>query len=159
MPPIIVPGVPQCLSLLRITTLNRAEQSNRRVKRNDQVFITPLFQLEHFPYAIIPEKKEQIIPLKTSAYSIIPRLKMALFHSYQKKTFAFNPLFLFTHKSRTSHVKSFRIRINGYFFVLCYRLGIQTKTVSVKSHQQDLIKSQWLILLHLQRRSRSEQFS
>ena len=39
------------------------------------MFIIPLFQL----------KKEQIIPLKTSVYSIIPRHKMALFHSYNNK--------------------------------------------------------------------------
>ena len=39
-----------------------------------------IFQLEHFRYSIIPVKKELIIPLKKSAYSIISRHKVALFH-------------------------------------------------------------------------------
>ena len=55
------------------------------------MFIILLFQLENFPYFIIPVKKEQIIPFKTSAYSIIPRHKMALFRSYNNKKI---PLFL-----------------------------------------------------------------
>ena len=65
------------------------------------MFIIPLFQLENFPYSIIPEKKEQIIPLKTSAYSIIPRHKMALFHSYNKKI----PLLLLHYSSSPPKVE------------------------------------------------------
>ena len=66
------------------------------------MFITPLFQLENFPYAIIPEKKEQIIPLKTSAYSITLRHKMALFHSYNNKK---KPLFLLHYSSSPPKVE------------------------------------------------------
>ena len=65
------------------------------------MFIIPLFQVENFPYSIIPEKKEQIIPLRTSAYSIIPRHRMALFHSYKKK----NPLFLHHYSSSPPKVE------------------------------------------------------
>ena len=116
-----------------------AEQSNRRVKRKNKVFIIPLLQLENFPYSIIAVKTEQIFPLKTSAYSIIPHHKMALFHSYNNKnSVILTPLFLFTPKSRTSHVKSFIIKINSYFlflfFILCFRLVIQTKTVLMSPH-------------------------
>ena len=65
-----------------------------------------------------------IIPLRTSGYSIIPRHKMALFHSYNKKNAVIlTPLFLFTPKSRTKHVKSFRIRINSYFFHTLLQVG------------------------------------
>ena len=123
-----------------------AEQSNRRVKRKNKVFTIPLFQLENFPYSIIAVKEERIISLKTSAYSIIPHHKMALFHSYNNKnSVILTPLFLFTPKSRTSHVKSFIIKINSSFmfpfFILFFRLVIQTKTVLVNPHYQDLIMS------------------
>ena len=84
----------------------------------------PLYQLENFPCSIIPEKKKKIIPLKTSAYSIIPRHKMALFHSYNNKNAVIlTPLFLFTPQNRTNHVKSFRIRINSYFFHTLLQVG------------------------------------
>lgn len=41
----------------------------RGVKRNNRVFIIPLFLFEHFRYSIIPEKKELIVPLKNSTFS------------------------------------------------------------------------------------------
>ena len=44
--------------------------SYRWVKRNNWVFITLLFLLEHFRYSIIPVKKKYLfIPLKKSTYS------------------------------------------------------------------------------------------
>ena len=65
------------------------ELSNPWVKRNNQVFILSIFQLENFRYSIIPVKKELIIPLKNLYipffrvtkwhYSIIPTKQFPLF--------------------------------------------------------------------------------
>ena len=97
------------------------------------MFIMPLYQLENFPYSIIPEKKEQIIPLKTSAYSIIPRHKMTLFHN--KKM----PLFLRHYSSSPPKIEPTMLSLSEsestvIFFILCYRLVIQATTVLVSPH-------------------------
>ena len=58
--------------------MNVAETArNRGVKRNNGVFIIPLFLLKNFHYSIIPPKKAHIIPLIQEqnfpySYSIIP---------------------------------------------------------------------------------------
>ena len=84
----------------------------------------PLYQLENFPCSIIPEKKrtnysvENIWLFHYSApqNGIIPFLQ-------QKNAVILTPLFLFTPKSRSNRVKSFRIRINSYFFHTLLQVG------------------------------------
>ena len=65
------------MSAVQTYLCNRNKLSGR--KRNNRVFIISSFPFKNFRYFITPLKKQLIIPLGKSRYSVIPPHKMALF--------------------------------------------------------------------------------
>ena len=96
-PPPICP--PVSLLDLDVNTLALTAK-DRGVKRNNGVFIIPLFLLKHFPYSIIPAQKFSLFHYSCSKIFIMPLFlpkKHTLFHySKNKISVILIPLFLFS---------------------------------------------------------------